>query len=103
VLDLAVEVHEGDEASDRGLRSFVAAAAEADVVLEADRPRTGPVALDVSPAPVAGRGVDHDALDVRCGRVLGERPQRGGQAVGAVVVDEDDGELGHRARRARRQ
>ena len=71
----------------------VAAGAEADVLLEADRARLVPELRDVLPAAVGRARVDDDSLDALGVRVPGERAQRGRQAIGAVVVDENDGEL----------
>ena len=92
-LDFPVEVDEGEQPSRRRLGAAVAAGAEAEVLLEPERPRARPRVLDALPAAVGGARVDDDALDVLGRRVTRERLERARQAGGAVVVDEDDREL----------
>ena len=102
-LDLAVEVDERDEPAVGCLCTSVAATAEADVLLEAQRPRASPVLFDALPASVRRCRVDDDALRVfgHCGRR--ERAQGPGQALRPIVVDEDDRKVRHSARRTSRQ
>ena len=66
-------------------------------------PRALPVPFDALPASVRRARVDHDPLDLLGGGVAGERAERARQDGGAVVVDENDGELHQSALFTRRQ